>query len=60
MPKGQGIKKKKVKINDSTSYRSRELWDYLGDNGYKCGVINMPMTYPPKKINGFIFFSWCL
>ncbi len=48
------LRKGRIKINDSTSFRSPELWDYLGEKGYKCGVINMPMTYPPKKINGFM------
>jgi len=30
------------------------LWDYLSENGMKAGVINMPLTYPPKQINGFM------
>jgi len=34
--------------------RTRELWDCLSEKGLKAGVINMPMTYPPKQINGFM------
>ena len=40
--------------NDSRSYKSPEIWDYLSSAGYKCLVVNMPMTYPPKKINGIM------
>jgi predicted AlkP superfamily phosphohydrolase/phosphomutase len=30
------------------------LWDILSDRGRKVGLINVPMTYPPKKVNGFM------
>ena len=45
---------KKFIYHNANSFKGREIWDYLGDYGYKSGVINMPGTYPPKKINGFI------
>jgi len=32
--------------------RSRALWNYASDAGKKCVVINVPLTYPPEKING--------
>ena len=48
------LKKGKMKMIDSTSYQSEEIWDWLGARGYKCGVISMPMTYPPKRVNGFM------
>lgn len=47
------VKKRSV-VNTSTSFRSRELWDILGEKDIRCGVIDMPTTYPPKKINGFM------
>lgn len=47
-------KNKKLKLNNSTSFRGKELWDYLGENQFRCGVINMPQTYPVKDINGFM------
>lgn len=31
----------------------KEIWDYLNDAKLKVAVINMPMSYPPKKVNGF-------
>ncbi len=45
---------KKKRFHDSRDFKSREIWDFLGDNGLKCGIINMPTTYPPKSVNGFM------
>lgn len=30
------------------------LWGLLSDRGYRVGVINVPMTYPPEKVNGLL------
>lgn len=35
-------------------YENKEIWDYLSADGKKVGVINVPSTYPPKKVNGFM------
>jgi len=48
------IKSKKVIINNSQSFKSKEIWDYLSIKGIKCGIVGMPTTYPPKKVNGFM------
>ncbi len=32
----------------------RTLWDMLGDKGLKVGVVAVPMTYPPRTVNGFL------
>lgn len=45
---------KSVSLVSSRSFKSKELWDILGEHGFKCGVINMPLTFPPKKINGIL------
>lgn len=34
--------------------RSKTIWDMVGESGKKVGVINMPLTYPPPSINGFV------
>lgn len=47
-------KNKKMIGSHSGLFKSRELWDYLSKAGYKVGVIGMPLTYPPKKVNGFM------
>lgn len=38
----------------SKSYKSKELWDCLNEEGFRTGVIGMPTTYPPKRIDGFM------
>ena len=30
------------------------VWSLLGDRGLRCGVVNIPFSYPPQKINGFM------
>ena len=32
----------------------RNIWQILSDKGYKVGSINVPMTYPPVPVNGFM------
>jgi len=30
------------------------VWSLLGERGLRCGILNVPFTYPPQKINGFM------
>ena len=46
--------RKTVYFQRSRIYDNKEIWDYLSESGKKVGVIGMPMTYPPKKVNGFM------
>ncbi|MFB6209881.1 MAG: alkaline phosphatase family protein [Candidatus Nanohaloarchaea archaeon] len=39
---------------NSEDFRSREIWDYLSDEGISSGVINMPSTHPPSEIDEFM------
>ncbi len=32
----------------------RDIWQILGSHGLKVGSINVPMTYPPSPVNGFL------
>jgi predicted AlkP superfamily phosphohydrolase/phosphomutase len=32
----------------------RSLWQILGDHGLRVGSVNVPMTYPPVPVNGFM------
>ena len=34
--------------------RVRTIWQILGDKGFKVGSVNVPMTYPPTPVNGFM------
>lgn len=51
---GIDVAKEKVIWHNSTSFKSKELWDILGENDMTCGVLDMPTTYPPKAIKGFM------
>jgi predicted AlkP superfamily phosphohydrolase/phosphomutase len=48
------IRNRKIKINNSSSFKGKDIWDYLGEIGKRTIVINMPCTYPAKKINGIM------
>jgi predicted AlkP superfamily phosphohydrolase/phosphomutase len=30
------------------------IWKLLGDRGLRSGIVNVPFTYPPQRINGFM------
>ena len=32
----------------------RLLWEILSDAGYSVGVLNVPITYPPRAVNGYL------
>lgn len=36
------------------SFTTREIWDYLGAHGHRSAVVNMPTTYPPRDIDGWM------
>jgi len=43
-----------VKVTNSTHRGTKEIWTILSENGKKVGIVNVPITYPPKKVNGFM------
>lgn len=32
----------------------RNIWQILGDRGLRVGSVNVPMTWPPNPVNGFV------
>lgn len=42
----------KLKFLNATHREGKEIWEILSEAGKKVGVINVPMTYPSKKVNG--------
>jgi predicted AlkP superfamily phosphohydrolase/phosphomutase len=36
------------------SVHGRSLWRILSEAGRKVGVMNVPLTYPPEEVNGFL------
>ena len=45
---------RKVFYPTARKIMNRELWDYLSDAGLRVGVLGMPTSHPPKKMNGFL------
>lgn len=44
----------KLTLVNGSMNKARTLWEHLGNHGRKVIVINVPMTYPPKAVNGFM------
>jgi predicted AlkP superfamily phosphohydrolase/phosphomutase len=44
----------KEEIVDGRSIKSPILWDIAAHHGRKIGAINVPMSYPPRPVNGFM------
>jgi len=40
------------------SIKSKTVWDILEENGKKIGLLNYLITWPPRKINGFMVPGW--
>jgi predicted AlkP superfamily phosphohydrolase/phosphomutase len=41
-------------VVNARSIQEPTLWHYLGQAGLRVGIMNVPMTYPPEPVNGFI------
>ncbi len=39
---------------DSRSFKSANYWDYLNEAGHTAGIMNLPMTYPPFELDGYM------
>jgi predicted AlkP superfamily phosphohydrolase/phosphomutase len=39
---------------NSRSWSGEPVWSVLGRQGRRVGIFNMPMTYPPHSVNGFM------
>jgi predicted AlkP superfamily phosphohydrolase/phosphomutase len=41
----------------TTNYKDQAvpaMWDLMGDAGRRVGVVNVPVTFPPNPVNGFL------
>ncbi len=43
-----------VYIPNSSNMTSTTLWELLSDNGRSVLIMNVPVTYPPRKVNGYL------
>ena len=44
----------KVTMINAASRRTRSLWNWLNDAGYKVGLLGIPTTYPTEPVDGFM------
>jgi len=43
-----------IKISSSQNYQQWSLWKMLNDAGIPVGILNLAMTFPPHKMDGFL------
>lgn len=48
------FEKGSINFFSSLDFKHEEIWDTLNKFGYRSLVINLPLSYPPKKINGML------
>ena len=41
-------------FSNASSVKTKQLWTLLSEYGKKVGVINVPLTYPPIPVNGYM------
>ncbi len=39
---------------NGSKIKAKPVWKILSENGLISGIVNIPFTYPPQKINGFM------
>jgi predicted AlkP superfamily phosphohydrolase/phosphomutase len=44
----------RLKFLNASHRQGKSLWRILSDSGRKVGVVNVPFTYPPEEVNGFL------
>ncbi|MEM3313109.1 MAG: alkaline phosphatase family protein [Thermoplasmatales archaeon] len=45
-------KNMRIRNINSLGFHGRDYWDILSENGKTVAIIDMPSTFPPKKVNG--------
>ncbi len=43
-----------VRFINASDRKASSLWSILSEKGVEVGVVNVPMTYPAEKVNGFL------
>ena len=41
-------------VVNSTSIMTKTVWEFISVRGGEIGLLSLPLTYPPQKVNGFI------
>lgn len=48
------VKTNKLTFNSTLEIRVKTIWEMLSEKGFRVGSVNVPMTYPPRRVNGFM------
>jgi predicted AlkP superfamily phosphohydrolase/phosphomutase len=48
------VRNHRLMFNSTFEIREKTLWELLSEKGLRVGSINVPMTYPPRPVNGFV------
>lgn len=48
------VQSNQLSFNSTYEIREKTIWEILSEKGFRVGSINVPMTYPPRKVNGFM------
>ncbi|MBN1341836.1 MAG: alkaline phosphatase family protein [Phycisphaerae bacterium] len=43
-----------LEFNHTQAILEKTIWEILSEKGIRVGSINLPMTYPPRAVNGFM------
>jgi len=44
----------RLRVVRADQYPGSSIWRLLSEQGRRVGVMNVPMTYPPEQVNGFL------
>lgn len=44
----------RYEMANSSHIQAKLLWEYLSEAGLRVGVLNVPLTHPPRPVNGFL------
>lgn len=47
-------KTNKLSFNSTFEIREKTIWEILSEKKLRVGSIHLPMTYPPREVNGFM------
>jgi predicted AlkP superfamily phosphohydrolase/phosphomutase len=42
-----------IEVVSTRTRGGKAIWQILSEKGIRCGVLNVPMTYPPEKVAGY-------
>ncbi|MFB6215228.1 MAG: alkaline phosphatase family protein, partial [Candidatus Bipolaricaulia bacterium] len=44
----------KGKVINGSSIKTKTIWKQISSQGGRVGLLSVPVTYPPEKVNGFV------